>query len=201
MSALWVRRASLLITALLAGLIWRGELEWHGWYSVAWVGWFHWAVPAGALLFAAWLAVFGGARRPIALALTSMMPAAASYEVLHRSLMVIYSRWPLPVEEIRWAIALGLSSIVLYPLLLWVAGRCCGAAIRWAPCAIAAGLWAGAVPLAIVILDVIDHVGGADFLHAIKSGVVIPILLVALGLPFVGPEAQGVAGGKGAPSS
>ncbi len=46
--------------ALLAGLLWRAEVEWHGWAGLTWLDHFHWAVPIGVLLFLGWLALFCG---------------------------------------------------------------------------------------------------------------------------------------------
>ena len=40
---------------LLAGGLWRAELEWHGWTGLLWLGYFHLAVPAGAAAFIAWV--------------------------------------------------------------------------------------------------------------------------------------------------
>lgn len=194
------RVLSLFAVALLAGIMWRAEVEWRGWSGVAWVRWFHWAVPLGALLFALWLLVFSGARRRWTLAWASLVLGAAAYETLHGGLMTLYSRWPQPIADVHLAFGLCLAAVTLYPLSVWACARRCGVGIRLGPGLIALGLWAAAVPLAIGILDLTGHIGGADFLHAIKSGVVIPPLLVALGLPFVwgspGRErSAGVGGG------
>ena len=46
----------LVALAALLGVVWRGEVEWHGWDGLRWVGYFHWAVPVGGIAFLAWLA-------------------------------------------------------------------------------------------------------------------------------------------------
>jgi hypothetical protein len=49
--------------------------------------------------------------------------------------------------------------------------------------------WIGPCPdfliLAIWLLEVVDHRGGADLIHALKSGFVIPLLVVSLGFPLL----------------
>lgn len=178
-------RLALLAVALVAGVGWRLEVEWRGWAGLNWAAYFHWAVPAGAVLFAAWLRSFGGARWPWRLAGGSLAVAAGAYVVLFWTLMALYSRWVLMQVDIWVLLGLGGGTFWLYPVAIWALGRHCGAPIRVGSCVVALGLWAASVPLAIGMLDLLDHVGGADFLHAIKSGVVIPPLLVSLGLPFV----------------
>jgi hypothetical protein len=41
-------------------------------------------------------------------------------------------------------------------------------------------------PVAVWLLEVVDHRGGADLIHALKSGFVIPLLVVSLGFPLLG---------------
>lgn len=183
-----IPRLTLLAVAVLAGIGWRLEVDWRGWGGVYWVSYFHWAVPAGAILFAAWLGVYGGAQRRVQLAVGSLIVAGVAYTVLFWSLIALFSRWMPARLDIWLALGLGGGTFWLYPIALWVLGRRCGAPIRVWPCALALALWGVAVPLAIAVLHMVAHIGGADFLHAIKSGVVIPPLLVALGLPFVWSE-------------
>lgn len=190
-------RIALIVVALLAAVAWRAEVEWHGWGGLVWIGYFHWAIPAGALLFAGWLYRFARARRPAALALVSLALAALAYVTLYDALLVIYTRWP--IERGRWLLAgiQALAAIGLYPAALWLAARRCGAPVRGVACAVAFQLWVLAPAAAGLVLDLADHIGGSDWLHAIKSGVVIPLLLVALGLPLVWPEGRGgVAGSR-----
>ena len=176
---------SLIAVALLAAVGWRGEVEHHGWGGLTWLTYFHWAIPLGAALFAGWLALFGGARRRLFLAAGALILAALAYWLLYGALMTIYSRWPPPPAQVWFNVGLALTTLVGFPSGVWLLGRRCGAAIRLGPCLLALGCWLGAVPLAMLGLEVTHHIGGADFLHTIKSGFVIPPLLIALGLPFV----------------
>lgn len=46
-------------------------------------------------------------------------------------------------------------------------------------------LFVASWPVAVWLLDVVDHRGGADLIHALKSGFVIPPLVISLGFPLL----------------
>lgn len=178
-------RFALLAVALIAAAGWRAEVEWRGWAGLTWIGYFHWAIPFGALLFSGWLYRFAGARRPLALAALASGLAAAAFVGELDALRVVYSRWP--GGEARWIAGStqALAVFWLYPTTLWIAGRRLGAPISGRGALAGLAAYAAAMPMAIVALDAVGHRGGADVLHAIKSGFVIPLLVGSLGLPFV----------------
>jgi hypothetical protein len=42
------------------------------------------------------------------------------------------------------------------------------------------------IPFSTFLLELVNHKGGADFIHAIKSGFLIPLWCFSIGLLFVG---------------
>lgn len=188
-----MRWVSLITIALLAAVGWRLEVEWHGWDGLGWIGYFHWAIPVGALLVSGWLHRFGEARRPMMLAVAAFGLAAAVFLIEINAVAVVYSRWPGGQTRFLTALGLMLGAFVAYPIGLWWIARGLGAPIRLRRCLLGLALYGAALPLTVALLDLMSHRGGADMLHAIKTGFVIPWLVVSLGLPFAGEEAGDAA--------
>lgn len=176
-------RLTLLATALLAAALWRLEVEHHGWAGLIWLGYFHLAIPAGALLFALWLHHHTPrpARRPLLAAYALLTPIA--YLAERTALDIIYSRFPGPPALFLAALTTTITLFFAYPLTLWLTARALGVPLRPRDLALALALYAAAFPLTTALLDALGH-PGADLLHAIKTGAVIPLLVYALGHPF-----------------
>jgi hypothetical protein len=45
---------SLIIVSIISGIIWRLEVEYHGWHGLTWLTYFHLAIPIGFGLFLVW---------------------------------------------------------------------------------------------------------------------------------------------------
>lgn len=185
-----MRRTSLIAVGLLAAAAWRLEVQWHGWDGLTWITYFHWAIPLGALLFSGWLYRFAGARRPALLAVAAFALAGAVFLIEINALAVVYSRMPGGEARFTAALVIHLGVFVAYPLALWWVARGLGAPLRGRRCLAGLALYLAAFPIAIGLLAAVGHAGGADALHAIKSGFVIPWLLVGLGWPFAAPPEE-----------
>jgi hypothetical protein len=187
---------SLLAVSLLAAVLWRAEVEIHGWHGLIWLSYFHWAVPAGILMFAAWLALFSAIHplgRRIAFAITFVAFAAVAYLIAYSSITTFYSRVLGPLSMFPWWFRMWYFSIfVIFPLVpivfLLLARFFCAHITVWRS-ALSLGVYTSAFPIAILLLHMVAHKGQPDFLHAIKSGFVIPLLILSFGIPFLVGEA------------
>jgi hypothetical protein len=186
------RIISLFAVSLFAAVVWRVEVEIHGWHGLVWLSYFHWAVPTGILMFAAWLAVFSvirPLRRRITFAITFVAFAAMAYLIAYSSITTFYSRVMGPLSVFPWWFRIWyFSFFIIFPLVpivfLLIARFFCAHITIWRS-ALSLGLYACSFPIAILLLRLVAHKGQSDFLHAIKSGFVIPFLILSFGIPFV----------------
>lgn len=174
----WV---SLAVLAVLSGVAWRVEVEAHGWVGLTWAGYFHWAVPAAIVAFLAWVAWSIDAPTPrhrLAAVGALAAYAAAAAPATELSLRLAFSRYP------------NASGLEL-PLLAWwllapttVAGLLvlCRAAPGWRRWAASQALFVAAVPFACALIEVLPQHGEHDLLHTLKSGLLVPPLVLALGV-------------------
>lgn len=183
----------LILTGIAAGILWRVELELHGWAGLDWIGYFHWAIPASSALFLGWLLWFlptSSKVKRIAFVLTAAIVGVIWFRVALFALVYRFNTGPSALIKV---IALGDNTYAVYantidvvvpvtPLLL--AGLLL--AFRMKPKAgdlvVAILIYTLACPVSIAILAAVDHRGGADAIHTIKSGVIIPFLVIGLGI-------------------
>lgn len=195
-------KLSLLIAvSILAAILWRVELHYRwGWYSLDWIGPFHWAFPLGISAFLAWMSTALKKQEPrvrnIILATTCILGLAAYFGGSF-TMTQAYSRW-LWLGP-RWqAVAYTLSPIALYAILgaayFLIVHRLLslGRKIFWT----GVFVYIAAFPMAIMLLGAINHTGGANTTNAIKSGYVFPIVAFGLGLPLIKLHNQPVKSSK-----
>ena len=179
--ALWL--ALFVPAAFASGLGWRAEIELHGWAGLAWLGWFHWAVPAGLAAFIAIALVVvhndrgPGRARLTALAVALLAFGAVGHIWTRQALFALFSRALIFAPHGRALVAFGLLSLALTPLIL--AGML--AAVRlwpgWRRVLVANVLYVAAVPLASGALD-------TSAVEAVKRGWPVPLLFLALAVLF-----------------
>jgi hypothetical protein len=172
---------SLGLLALVAGALWRLEVEWRGWDGLRWAGYFHFAVPVGGAAFLVWtwffLDVPSPRRRAAIVALLALF-AAIAVPLTEASLRTAFSRLffasSVPRSMLFWwlltpTLVVGVLRAFRVPVVLR----------RWA---IAQALFVAAWPMAVVVMQVFPQHGYTDALHAFKSGLVVPFFVVALGI-------------------
>lgn len=190
---------TLLVIASLAGVLWRVEVELHGWAGLTWLTYFHVAIPISIGLFiawAAWAAPVSGWRERAGLVAALCVLAPPGYLATSTALSIVFAAGPSamsllmsfssPVEMVLVSLVL-LAAPLLAVLLI---ARLSGAAVGWRRAAAALCLAAIAWPAATVPLRLLEHRGGADLLHALKSGFVVPPVVVAFGLAFLAPRRE-----------
>lgn len=176
---------SLIVLGLLSGIAWRLEIEHHGWEGLTWTGSPHRALPAGLFAFIVWALAAGrfhegwSIARLAAFGTALCMLAVASTSLLYGGMAVAFSRFGAGLAGFAFLALVWIAQpFVLFGLARFVFRM----RARWSLLGSGAALWLAAVPIACTLLWITGHKGGADFLHAIKSGFVIPFLFVGLGL-------------------
>jgi hypothetical protein len=183
----------LVVAGLVAAIVWRLELEFHGWKGLDWLGYFHWAIPVGVLLFLSWLFVYCPITSPVKrllLVCVTGFVAVVWFLVVEFSLYYYFNGGPsafirfLAVGEMRYRIYMNLiyAVIPLTPLIFATVLCLFGLKLKIRQLWTAVLMYILACPISIIILAVLQHRGGADALHTIKSGVIIPFLVVGLGI-------------------
>ncbi|HUW55437.1 MAG TPA: hypothetical protein VMZ92_02305 [Planctomycetota bacterium] len=184
----WV---SLIAVGVLSMVFWRVELYHHGWEGLKWVKYSHRAVPVGTGMFIVWVIVVNGSlalRRRILLALALFFASVFGYYRTGDALyLLFYPRATLLVPP--WAqIPLRCAAVAwlgLVPVLCSGVGWVSGVRPTWRRTLASEVVYLLSAPAAMGLLWVTKHRGGADFVHTIKSGFVIPFLVVALGILFL----------------
>ncbi len=183
--------AQLAVLCLLGGVLWRVEVEYHGWEGLIWLSYFHWAIPVGVAAFVCWIAFSAlapaGARRVLFI-LVAAAYAAWSLPLLAMTLNIAFTigpEWVLLVGVSPWGDYLrpALYAIVAIPAGAFLLARLLGARLPWRMLPVSVVLAALAGPAAIAALAIIDP-NHADDIHAVKTGAAVPFVLFALGIPW-----------------
>jgi len=195
----WV---SLVAVALVCAGTWRAEIEYHGWGGLNWIGYWHWAVPFGVGLFIFWTVFFNNTlTRSLKVLFAYALGFVALVEILLTdwSLTILCDEGPrtffryvmVPLWQRTMESAVAVMWLVSVPLWLASFAHFAGLRMTWRRLALSELLWLGAPLFGMGIIAVFfphGHAGeqyGPDFIHAIKTGFVIPPLVVALGILFL----------------
>lgn len=179
-----IKWLSLIILAITCGLIWRLEVENYGWAGLTWTRYFHWAIPFDVLLFVIWSNLFLSFKKGKRLLYNTLgLPFAfLSLWLLQEILYIMYgARFGFPLGMIL------APAIILFswPTGLYLLLRFCGFDISTKFLLLSILLVFASFPIAMGLLDVVNHKGNDDELHAIKSGFVIPMIVFSIGFLIV----------------
>lgn len=206
--SMWAR-ITLVAMGLLCGGLWRAEVAWHGWTGLRWLGYYHLAVPIGVVLFLVWLAMFS-AVSPVWKKVFFLAAAALLAVVLHVVVSFAlyfhfaYGPTSMPAFLTHGPDRMSAFGRILYfvypgvPVLAWGVARVFGVRASLRRLALSVAVFLLALPVARAALDLSGHVGRPDSIHAIKSGFIVPLLMIGLGiifLPFTGPRESGTGPG------
>jgi hypothetical protein len=175
---------SLLAVALFCGVAWRVELEWRwGWATLEWAWQYYWAFLVGAVGFTSWAIAVAQPLKRLRFGFAMMAMFDLTLEVFWTLLRFIFSRFLLPPI---WPIVY--STPILWAMVPLVFGWICrwhGIRIHFGLHVLSSILFVTSWPFAVWLLDAVDHRGNADLVHALKSGFVIPLLVISLGFPLL----------------
>lgn len=210
-----IAAAVLAVLAIASAVAWRVELEWQGWAGTAWTQREHHAFPLSMAAFVVWAVVTAWAVQrvpPWRVAILGALLAAiavAGWILIPNALLFAFGGFggglismdiaATPQHAVEIPGFLGKShagEVLMRDLLFWAAwlvptvalwGALRAGGVRspfWTvPISALIQFWAW--PLSIWLLALLDHKGGADPEHALKTGFVIPWLVIAVGLPLV----------------
>lgn len=185
---------TLALTAILIGVIWRLEIEYYGWEGLIWVTYFHYAVPLGLLIFIIWanLNLTLTINKRIWLNVIGLIFGVVSFYFIESSLSLTFVGGPsalflmsLPTWKLY---TLVFAHLVLIPFLAigsFILLKLFKQPVSWLKLAIAIVVMVIAVPCSIWILELMEHKGSHDIIHTLKSGMVIPFIVFAVGLVFM----------------
>jgi hypothetical protein len=190
-----IRLVTLVIIGVVSAVAWRVEIEYHGWVGLQWLSYFHWAIPFGLILFVSWAVFLSGARFKYSRLLvirTTLLAAVIGSMLVGGCLRFLFVSGPsafialgemshLSIWILRLLCVLILSSI---PALIGLLARGLGSSVSSMCLAAATFLWLGAPVLGLLMLWMVSG-GQLDLIHTIKSGTVIPWLVISLGLLFL----------------
>lgn len=172
---------SLAVVAAFAGVLWRAEVERHGWAGLTWTSYFHLAVPVAVALFLGWVGWWVDAAtraRRVAVILSLAAYAAAAIPATELSLRMIFSRWAPPPS---WSVAF-LAWWLLAPTSVAGLLVLCRTPPGWRSWLASQCLFVAAVPFACALIEVLPQHGHSDLVHTLKSGLLAPWLVLALGV-------------------
>jgi len=194
--------ASLVALSLAAAGLWRAEVEWHGWGGLTWIGYFHWAVPISAGVFIAWIAVFCGVHpwwKRAALIVAEILFAVVALWAAKR-MMVEYFYTGANFEQMphfwfdnsgpvaSWGVWVpGYLLFILYPLvpvLGCAIARAFGVCRTWKHWLVSNAVFLAAYPVAYAAVG-LTRFAYDPSIHTIKTGFIVPLLIVGLGAAFL----------------
>jgi len=197
---------SLLAIGFAAAGLWRAEVEWHGWDGLTWLGYFHWAVPISAASFIVWVVIFCSVRpwwkraalivAEILFAIVALLAAGGtmvSYFIVSRG----NDDWAMLLFESGCTLQLGAWSapipafllLVAYPLVPLIGcaiARAFGACRTWKHWLVSNVIFLAAYPTAYTAMGLTRFGWNHDAsIHTIKTGFIVPLLIVGLGVAFL----------------
>lgn len=183
---------SLAVVGVMGALGWRLEVEYHGWAGLTWLGYFHWAIPFGVALFVLWAALVSDARGPAGRAGLAASLALAAVPLYGLTLWALSQRFitgptAFVAQSPSWEpwLALAVLNLPVIPAAAALIARRFGIRPSWRRLLVAVGLWYAGPVIAIALLRVTGHRGASDLIHTLKSGLVVPFLVGALGVIFL----------------
>jgi len=177
---------SLLVFGLLGGIFWRLEIELRfGWHGLNWLTGRHISSVVIPLFAAVWLWFFVPSKTTGQRVIRSLIAATAgfaAYVVYAGGFSTFYSRLFFSQS---WRIALVVVGIVAVPWIITFLGWCFTPFFsHWLWLVLPVLFFAG-IQLSIFLLWITAHRGGADTIHAVKSGFLITKWFWAAGVPFL----------------
>ncbi len=185
---------SLAFVSILIGLIWRIEIEFHGWAGLTWITYFHFSVPIGFILFMTWanaMVRIDFAKRVI-INVIGIGFAVLMILLIHMSLTTIFAGGPsalMMMKLLGWKYYFITYSIfILIPMLVvgpFLILKLFKQAVNFKLLILGLLVMLIALPVALFLLELVNHQGSHDAIHTIKSGLIFPFWIFAIGLVFI----------------
>ncbi len=180
----------LILFSLLSFMIWRTEIEYHGWHGLTWLTYDPISIPIVLSLFVLWINIFFNFKNTpdrFILNLLLLFWIVVGSLLIINSLKLLFSYYSFFLTE--WQLYLfNFIIIVVIPLFPFIALISLKLLKINVPKKYILGsqlLYLGAFPLAIFLLQLSNHKGGPNLIHAVKSGFVFPFLFFSFGWPLI----------------
>ncbi len=187
---------SLTTLSIIVGLLWRLEVEYHGWKGPIWLSYFHLAIPLGYILFLGWGNFFIAIdiKKRILMNVVAIIYGILIYYGLATSLTYNFAGGPsgflLVMQTPEWQLNLIRFSILFIVPFIPMGTFLILKLFRQEPklklLMIAIVGIVLSIPLSVLMLEIINHKGGHDLIHSIKSGMLIPFWVFSVGILFIG---------------
>lgn len=183
----------LVIFALLAGFVWRMEVEYHGWKGLIWLSYYHYAVPVCVALFLIWsnLNFKLTPKSRIALNLIGLVFAIALLYILEQAFIRSFMSGPSAVlllmgnDPLGFLIFVPLFVVLLLPLLLSLLVRIFSVKCKPIFIIMATVFMIASVPIGVFLLEFFDDKCYPDEIHTIKSGYLMTLWFFSMGFTFI----------------
>ena len=186
---------SLLLISLLSGILWRYEVDYHGWAGLTWISYDHQAIPICFGLFLIWANLFTKTSlfRRVAANVLAIALGVGLYFGITNALVYTFVTGPSAMGMLfipGWKISLYRLSFFFFIAVLPLAGygilRIIGRKIHPVYLATAVMGMVMSIPLSTALLELVNHQGGHNLIHAFKSGYIFPFWVFSAGLAVVG---------------
>jgi hypothetical protein len=184
-----IQYISLLLLSIICFILWRGELEYHGWAGLNWISYFHWAMPAGLLLYLVWTNLIlditfktRALYNNVAIILLGGGFALFYYLCIHT-----FSRWSFMSDIPYYIFQNGIWVLpAVAPIIVSGVLLLLKLTVNTKNLVISVFGMAVALYISPYILELLNHKGSHNHIHAFKSGIIIIPYVFFLGLPFIG---------------
>lgn len=175
----WLPIFSLLALGVAAGVGWRIELENRfGWDGLKWTTGHYWTEPVAVLLFIAWAAWVAPVHNRAGFVGALLIMAFVGSLATRLAADFLFARFGA-------SFFVSLAIWLLIPVSFGALGRLFGAPVTLLKTICSTLLFVLSWPVAIFVRTFFEQRGSSDFIHALKSGFVIPFLVLSLGLPLL----------------
>ena len=191
---------SLTILSIIIGLLWRMEVEYHGWTGLIWLSYFHFAIPIGFILFLAWGNYFINIdlKKRILLNVLAIIYGVLFYYGLGTSLTYNFSSeasgFLMVMQTSEWKLNLIRFSILFLipfiPIGTYLILKLFKTMPKLKYLMISIVGIIISIPLSVLILKILNHKGGQDLIHSIKSGILKPFWVFSIGLLIIGEKTR-----------
>lgn len=185
------RYLTLFLLAVICGVIWRTEVEYHGWAGLIWLDYYHYSVPISVILFIGWANLLFPIpmRKRLLMVLVGGLLAMLLFYWLTKFLYVHFNMGPSAMimhmqmgGVARFFYGYGIFILVpLFPVATYLLMCFFGYKIHWKHVLISIAIIIASVPIGLFILERTNHIGGADLIHLIKTGILVPFWVFAFG--------------------
>ena len=179
--------------AILAGLIWRIEVEYHGWKGLIWLSYYHIAIPITFFLFLIWanLSIRLKLTKRVGLNLIAIVLAFIVIIVLEQSFRRMFISGPAAFfyffgeDPLGWLIYAPYFVVALLPISIALFSRIFGIVCKPLFVILGTLIMAISPDICVFLLELFKDKGSPNYIHTIKSGYLMTFWFFSIGFVFI----------------